>query len=112
MLVANGNFRKALLVTQAIFAQPDLDPIDMPAEDSEPTWEPIHEDVVAVIKLLPFGVTADYFYTGAISAFRVWGGDCDIARQYLNIAVHFNPRILASILTEAGTPRESFCTSR
>ncbi|KII85003.1 hypothetical protein PLICRDRAFT_45856 [Plicaturopsis crispa FD-325 SS-3] len=43
-------------------------------------------------------------YTGALAAFRVWGGDAPVARQYLRIAARACPAVLIKILAHVEKP--------
>lgn len=42
-------------------------------------------------------------YCGALAAFKLWG-DCELARQYLSIAVDRNPNVLIKILGRVKIP--------
>ncbi|EPT02866.1 hypothetical protein FOMPIDRAFT_1029164 [Fomitopsis schrenkii] len=47
---------------------------------------------------------AELLYTGALAAFKLWGGDSLLARQYLRLGARNNPSILMRLLGKVTRP--------
>ncbi|KAI0728754.1 hypothetical protein C8Q72DRAFT_875651 [Fomitopsis betulina] len=57
--------------------------------------------VIEMLRLCPgdnMGQRSELLYTGALAAFRLWGGDSLLARQYLRLGAQNNPAILMRLL--------------
>lgn len=55
---------------------------------------------------------SELLYTGALAAFRLWGGDSLLARQYLRLGAQNNPAILMRLLGKVSRPGRSISQTR
>lgn len=105
VLLQAGRHKDALSFAQA-WLQPEVRRTGAPPPRggcafTDPSPDPIpHAEYERMAKYCD----ANLLYTGALAAFKLWGGDSLLARQYLRLGASNNPAILTRILGKVTRP--------
>ena len=99
-LATSGRYEQTLRYAQAWIE----DDASHPDGKASPSQEPLTAERIEAFTARKW-TKAEYFYSSALAAFRLWG-DCELARQYLYIGARLNPQILIRIMAKVKKPRK------
>ncbi|CAL1702320.1 unnamed protein product [Somion occarium] len=112
VLLKTGRTKDALHFSQAWMERDTRHHGTLPSKAGcdwkEPSQEPLTQETIDDMSQW---TPAEHLYTAAYASFKLWG-DCELARQYLHLAVKMNPNTVIKILAKVEQPKSLNMSAR